>query len=41
MASRQDLRTVKARTAQLRDTVAGEMGIATPAMDTYEVAVQA
>lgn len=39
--SREDLRTVEARAAQLRDTVAGEMGVATPAVDIYEVAVEA
>jgi heme-degrading monooxygenase HmoA len=39
--SREDLRTVEARAAQLRDTVAGERGVATPGVDIYKVAVEA
>jgi heme-degrading monooxygenase HmoA len=37
----EDLRAVEARAAQLRGTVAGEMGVATPGVEIYEVAVEA
>ena len=39
--SREDLRTVEAHAAQLRDTAAGEIGAATSGVEVYEVAIEA
>jgi len=37
----EDLHAVESRAAQLRGTAAGEIGVAAPRVDIYEVAVRA